>query len=191
MVSTSKDLIKIIGDNTKNYVQGYFQYDSKKSGGVTRSHIRIGNTPIRSSYYVDNPNFIVSDGALYSKDKTALYAYFGGNKATSYTMPQTVTKVVDYDGSEYNAACFAMVCHHCGQRYVEFFPNAKQENLFIGIIHAFGYTGIPKYILTDNMKSVVLHRDFCGCHTGNPPLFVREGNNEVSLVVNDIDIVRT
>lgn len=44
----------------------------------------------------DNPNFIVSDGALYSKDKTALYAYFGGNKATSYTMPQTVTKVVDY-----------------------------------------------------------------------------------------------
>lgn len=72
------------------------------------------------------------------------------------------TKVVDYDGSEYNVACFAMVCHHCGQRYVEFFPNAKQENLFIGMIHAFGYMGIPKYILTDNMKSVVLHRDFEG-----------------------------
>ena len=70
--------------------------------------------------------------------------------------------MVDYDGSEYNAACFAMVCHHCGQRYVEFFPNAKQENLFIGIIHAFGYMDIPKYILTDNMKSVVLHRDFEG-----------------------------
>lgn len=56
----------------------------------------------------------------------------------------------------------SMVCHHCGQRYVEFFPNAKQENLFIGMIHAFGYMGIPKYILTDNMKSVVLHRDFEG-----------------------------
>ena len=41
MVSTSKDIIKIIGDNTKKNVQGYFQYDSKKSGGVTRSHIRI------------------------------------------------------------------------------------------------------------------------------------------------------
>ena len=72
------------------------------------------------------------------------------------------TKVLDYDGTEYTAACFAMVCHHCGQRYVEFFPNAKQENLFIGMIHAFGYMGIPKYVLTDNMKSVVLHRDFEG-----------------------------
>ena len=69
----------------------------------------------------------------------------------AYQMDWGFTKVVDYDGSEYNVACFAMVCHHCGQRYVEFFPNAKQENLFIGIIHAFGYMGIPKYILTDNM----------------------------------------
>ena len=80
----------------------------------------------------------------------------------AYQMDWGFTKVVDYDGSEYNAACFAMACHHCGQRYVEFFPNAKQENLFIGILHAFGYMGIPKYILTDNMKSVVLHRDFEG-----------------------------
>lgn len=72
------------------------------------------------------------------------------------------TKVLDYDGTEYTAAYFAMVCHHCGQRYVEFFPNAKQENLFISMIHAFGYMGIPKYVLTDNMKSVVLHRDFEG-----------------------------
>lgn len=55
-----------------------------------------------------------------------------------------------------------MVCHHCGQRYVEFFPNAKQENLFIGMIHSFRYMGIPKYVLTDNMKSVVLHWDFEG-----------------------------
>ena len=65
MVSTSKDILRIIGDNTKKYVQGYFQYDSKKSGGVTRSHIRIGDTPIRSSYYVDNPNFIVVSKVSY------------------------------------------------------------------------------------------------------------------------------
>ena len=74
------------------------------------------------------------------------------------------TRVVDYDGSEYQVACFAMICHHCGQRYVEFFPNAKQENLFIGMIHGFACMGIPRYILTDNMKSAVLHRDF----EGNP-----------------------
>ena len=69
MVSTSKDILKIIGNNTKKYVQGYFQYDSKKSGGVTRSHIRIGDNKIRSTYYVDNPSFIVV-----SKD-TYMYKY--------------------------------------------------------------------------------------------------------------------
>lgn len=63
------------------------------------------------------------------------------------------------NGQSYKIACFAMICHHCGQRYIEFFPNAKQENLFIGMIHAFIYMGIPKYILTDNMKSVVIKRD--------------------------------
>jgi len=70
MVSTSKDLIKIIGTTTKNYVQGYFQYDSKKSGGVTRSHIRISDKPINSSYYVDNPSLVVvsKDSYMYKYD---------------------------------------------------------------------------------------------------------------------------
>lgn len=67
------------------------------------------------------------------------------------------TKVVDYDDSEYNAACFAMGCRHCDQWYVEFFPNAKQENLIIGIFYAFGYLGIPKYLFTDNMKGFALY----------------------------------
>lgn len=66
------------------------------------------------------------------------------------------------NGRTYQCACFAMICHHCGQRYIEFFPNAKQENLFIGMLHAFYYMGIPKYVLTDNMKSVVIHRDESG-----------------------------
>ena len=59
MVSTSKDMIKIIGDNTNKYVQGYFQYDSKKSGGVTRSHMRISDNEIKCPYYVNNPSLIV------------------------------------------------------------------------------------------------------------------------------------
>lgn len=67
---------------------------------------------------------------------------------------------VDTDmGGGYRAACFVMVCHHCDSRYVEFFPNAKQENLFIGMIHGFERLGVPEYILTDNMKSVVNGRD--------------------------------
>ena len=80
----------------------------------------------------------------------------------AYQMDWGFTDVLDYDGNTYRAACFAMICHHCGQRYIEFFPNAKQENLFIGMIHAFQYMGMPKVVLTDNMKSVVLHRDLDG-----------------------------
>lgn len=87
---------------------------------------------------------------------------FTSEPGDAYQMDWGFTKVLDYDRSEYTVACFAMICHHCGQQYIEFFPNAKQENLFIGMIHAFCYMGIPRCILTDNMKSVVLHRDFEG-----------------------------
>ena len=59
MVSTSKDMIKIIGDYTEKYVQGYFQYDSKKSGGVTRSHMRIADRKINKPYYINNPSLVV------------------------------------------------------------------------------------------------------------------------------------
>ena len=80
----------------------------------------------------------------------------------TYQMDWGFTDVLTPDGCEYRVACFAMVCHYCGERYIEFFPNAKQENLFIGMIHAFQYMGVPQSILTDNMKSVVIRRDFEG-----------------------------
>ena len=80
----------------------------------------------------------------------------------AYQMDWGFVKVQDYNGDEYTAACFAMICHHCGERFIEFFPNARQENLFIGMIHAFRYMGIPEYVLTDNMKSVVIKRDSTG-----------------------------
>ena len=68
MVSASKSIIKIIGENTDNYVQGYFQYDSKKSGGVTCSHLRFSKTPIRSPYYVEKPSVLVVTKESYLKD---------------------------------------------------------------------------------------------------------------------------
>ena len=80
----------------------------------------------------------------------------------AYQMDWGFTRVLDPSGTEYRVACFAMICHHCGKMYVEFFPNAKQENLFIGMIHGFFMLGVPGYILTDNMKSVVIKRDFEG-----------------------------
>jgi len=82
----------------------------------------------------------------------------------SYQMDWGFVDVIEENGEIIRAACFAMICHHCGQRYIEFFPNAKQENLFIGMIHAFVYLGIPKTVLTDNMKSIVNKRD----SEGNP-----------------------
>lgn len=59
MVSASKDLMKITGTYTNAYVQGYFQYDSKKSGGITISHLRFGKEPIKSTYYVSLANIVV------------------------------------------------------------------------------------------------------------------------------------
>ena len=59
MVSASKDIMKITGTGSDAYVQGYFEYDSKKSGGVTKSHLRFGKDIIRSSYYVTNPNTVI------------------------------------------------------------------------------------------------------------------------------------
>ena len=93
-----------------------------------------------------------------------------GNRGRRYTTPPGeafqmdwgFVKVQDHTGNMFTAACFAMVCHHCGERYVEFFPNAKQESLFIGMIHAFRYMGVPHHVLTDNMKSVVIRRDMEG-----------------------------
>ena len=57
-VSANKSSVKIIGDNTDLYAQAYFQYDSRKAAGVTRSHLRFGPTPIRSTYYVTNIDFV-------------------------------------------------------------------------------------------------------------------------------------
>ena len=57
-VGANKNSVKIIGENTNKYCQAYFAYDSKKSGGFTCSHLRFGDTPIRSTYLVNTPNFV-------------------------------------------------------------------------------------------------------------------------------------
>ncbi|MBM3710148.1 MAG: pyruvate:ferredoxin (flavodoxin) oxidoreductase, partial [Actinobacteria bacterium] len=64
-VGANKNSIKIIGDNTDLYAQGYFEYDSKKSGGVTISHLRFGKSPIKSTYLVDHADFIACHNQAY------------------------------------------------------------------------------------------------------------------------------
>jgi len=64
-VGANKDAIKIIGDNTDMYAQGYFAYDSKKSGGVTMSHLRFGHSKIRSTYLLDQADYIACHKTSY------------------------------------------------------------------------------------------------------------------------------
>ncbi len=64
-VGANKNSIKIIGDHTDKYVQAYFQYDSKKTGGVTISHLRFGDKPIKSSYYINKADFVACHNPSY------------------------------------------------------------------------------------------------------------------------------
>ena len=64
-VGANKNSIKIIGDHTDKYVQAYFQYDSKKTGGVTISHLRFGDHPIRSPYYINKADFVACHNPSY------------------------------------------------------------------------------------------------------------------------------
>lgn len=64
-VGANKQAIKIIGDNTEKYAQAYFAYDSKKSGGITMSHLRFGDAPIRSTYLIDEADYIACHNQSY------------------------------------------------------------------------------------------------------------------------------
>lgn len=141
--------------------------DGLLKGGVTNSAVCLSR--LRTNGYAGSQttikNYIQTHQHLVPPTRYAVAPQ--GNRGRRYTtgpgeafqMDWGFTKVMSCAGEEYSAACFAMVCHHCGERYVEFFPNAKQENLFIGMIYGFQYMGVPQYILTDNMKSVVIRRD--------------------------------
>ncbi len=64
-VGANKNSIKIIGDHTDKFIQAYFQYDSKKTGGITISHLRFGDKPIKSTYYITKANFVACHNAAY------------------------------------------------------------------------------------------------------------------------------
>lgn len=141
--------------------------DGLLKNGVTNSAVCLSR--LRANGYTGSQttikNYILAHQHLIPPARYAVAPQ--GNRGRRYTtgpgdafqMDWGFTKVQSFTGEEYSVACFAMVCHHCGERYVEFFPNAKQENLFIGMLHGFRYMGVPQYILTDNMKSVVIRRD--------------------------------
>lgn len=152
-------------------ITGYTEIiDNQLVSGVTNSSVIFerlqengyqgGRTQVKE--YIRNHRYLVP-----AKRKTAAPQGSRGQRYTSapgeqFQMDWGFVNIDRSDSGHYRAACFAMMCHHCGARYIEFFPNAKQENLFIGMIHAFQRLGIPRTILTDNMKSIVNGRDSDG-----------------------------
>lgn len=152
-------------------ITGYTEIiDNQLVSGVTNSSVIFdrlqengyqgGRTQVKE--YIRNHRYLVP-----AKRKAAAPQGSRGQRYTSapgeqFQMDWGFVNIDRSDSGHYRAACFAMMCHHCGARYIEFFPNAKQENLFIGMIHAFQRLGIPKTILTDNMKSIVNGRDSDG-----------------------------
>ena len=140
---------------TKGITNASVIYDRIREQGYT------GSLSTVKSYIHEHKHLVPAKRQIVASQGNRGRRYETG-PGESYQMDWGFVNVETSYGKTYKIACFAMICHHCGQRYIEFFPNAKQENLFIGMLHAFIYMGVPQYVLTDNMKSVVIRRDDSG-----------------------------
>ncbi|MDH6534241.1 pyruvate:ferredoxin (flavodoxin) oxidoreductase [Parabacteroides sp. 52] len=124
-VGANKNSIKIIGDNTNKYCQAYFSYDSKKSGGFTCSHLRFGDTPIRSTYYVNTPNFVACHVQAYLR----MYDVTKGLRENGTFLLNTV-----WDGEELAKHLPNKVKRYLAQKNVTvYYMNATQIALEIGL----------------------------------------------------------
>lgn len=121
-----------------------------------------GGKTIIKNYIKENYDLVPAKRLLVSGPKASKGMRYYTSPGDCYQMDWGFVNVQDSFGNTWRCACFAMVCHHCGLRFIEFFPNAKQEQLFMGMIHAFLVMGIPERVLTDNMASVVIRRDAAG-----------------------------
>ena len=136
-VGANKNSVKIIGDNTDEYCQAYFSYDSKKSGGFTCSHLRFGDTPIRSTYLVTTPNFVACHVQAY------LHMY-------------DVTRGLQPNGT------FLLNTIFDGEELVHFMPNKvkryfAQNNITVYYINA---TKIAQEIGLGNRTNTILQSAF-------------------------------
>ena len=136
-VGANKNSVKIIGDNTDKYCQAYFSYDSKKSGGFTCSHLRFGDTPIRSTYLVTTPNFVACHVQAY------LHMY-------------DVTRGLQPNGT------FLLNTIFDGEELVHFMPNKvkryfAQNNITVYYINA---TKIAQEIGLGNRTNTILQSAF-------------------------------
>ena len=111
-VGANKNSIKIIGDHTDKYIQAYFQYDSKKTSGITISHLRFGDTPIKSPYYINKANFV----ACHNKSYLAKYDMVQDVKPGG-----TFLLDCDWTAEELNAKLPAKVKKYIAENNVNFY----------------------------------------------------------------------
>ena len=136
-VGANKNSVKIIGDNTDKHCQAYFSYDSKKSGGFTCSHLRFGDTPIRSTYLVNTPNFVACH-------------------VQAYLQMYDVTRGLQKNGT------FLLNTIFDGEELVNFIPNKvkryfAQNNITVYYINA---TKIAQEIGLGNRTNTILQSAF-------------------------------
>ncbi len=136
-VGANKNSVKIIGDNTDKYCQAYFSYDSKKSGGFTCSHLRFGDTPIRSTYQIKTPNFVACHVQAYLR----MYHVLEGLRDNGTFLLNTI---------------------HEGQELVDFLPNNikkyfAEHNITVYYINA---TKIAQEIGLGNRTNTILQSAF-------------------------------
>ena len=136
-VGANKNSVKIIGDNTNKYCQAYFSYDSKKSGGFTCSHLRFGDTPIRSTYQIKTPNFVACHVQAYLR----MYHVLEGLRDNGTFLLNTI---------------------HEGQELVDFLPNNikkyfAEHNITVYYINA---TKIAQEIGLGNRTNTILQSAF-------------------------------
>jgi transposase len=148
------------------------ELDALLRKGVTNSSVALeriqakgyaGGLTMVKAYLHDNAHLVPAPRRAVAGDRSRGQRYETG-PGEAYQMDWGFVDAEDPAGNVWPMACLVVVCHHCGTFYIEFFPNARQENLFIGMVHAFMAMGVPAKVLTDNMKSVVTRRD----HEGRP-----------------------
>lgn len=162
--NTGKERPSTVVSGFSGVIDEFLRRNVKNSNTIFRELKKVGYTGGKSQVkeYIRNHKYLLPAKREVIASQGNRGRRYKSEPGEQYQMDWGFVNVDTNDGRTYRAACFAMMCHHCGRRYVEFFPDAKQENLFIGMIHAFQRIGVPEYVLTDNMKSVVNGRDVDG-----------------------------
>ena len=148
MISASKDILKLVGNNSDKFVQGYFQYDSKKSGGITRSHIRFSDKPIRSTYYIDNPSLVVCSKESYlgkydmlsniRKNGTFIFVTSLSEKEIEDMLGGDIKKILIEKNIKFYTIDAYKLANLCGLK------NKISTILEVCILHVLGYDFIDK-----------------------------------------------